>query len=146
MGNQRIEDISAKFDAVLEQRDIDAALSFFHPDCEIQILNQTLIGLDGARSWLHWLYQQAPKLHFKPIVIISEGNIFYEEFLVIVSLPNGKMIRSRQAETLIYENDKIKSLRIYFDPLDFAELVTKDPISKFIVKQIKKKAKIRLHG
>lgn len=79
-------------------------------------------------------------IRFEPVVVIAEGNIFYEEFYAIVTLKNGKEIRSHQAETLIYEEDKLKILRVFLNPLDFSDVVARDPFSKLIVNMIKKKA------
>ena len=37
----------------------------------------------------------------------------------------------------VYDGDyKVKSLRLYFDRLDFADAVTKGPISRFIVRML----------
>ena len=69
-----------------------------------------------------------------------EGNTFFEEFTVKARLFSGKEIKSQQAEVLVYENCKIKSLRLYFDRLDFAESVTGPPFGKIAVNQIVKKS------
>ncbi len=53
---------------------------------------------------------------------------------------DGEKACSKQAEVLVFENLKIKSLRIYFDRLDFSSSVAKDVISKTIVKQLVKKS------
>lgn len=135
-----IKKISEDFDQAIVDRDIEKILSFFHDECEIELLDQKLKGKIGARQWIDWLYSKAPKIYFKPSVIICEGNIFYEEFYAIITLSNGKIIKSHQAETLIYEDGKLKILRIFFNPLDFADIVAKDPITKLIVKKIKKKS------
>ena len=115
-------------------------MSIFAEDCVIEILGVTLNGKKGAQKWLNWLYSKAPALQFEPVVIISEGNVFYEEFFVHTMLPNGIKVISHQAETLIFENDKLKTLRVFFNPLDFSDLVAKGPISNGIIKIIQKKA------
>jgi len=51
-------------------------------------------------------------------------------------LYNGTEIKSKQAEVLLYENYKIKSLRLYFDRLDFAEAVTRGPVSQALVRRL----------
>jgi ketosteroid isomerase-like protein len=136
-----IKKIAEEFDIAIEKRDIREVLDFFSEDCEIELLGVKLYGKTGAKKWIEWLYSNAPKLQFEPVVIITEGNVFYEEFYVIVTLPNGKLVKSHQAETLLFENEKIKTLRIFFNPLDFSDVVTKGPISKGIVKYILKTAK-----
>ncbi|MBD3349950.1 MAG: hypothetical protein GF364_00510 [Candidatus Lokiarchaeota archaeon] len=135
-----VKQLSKEFDEALEKRDYREILGFFHEECEIEILNKVLRGKKGAEKWLDWLYENAPKIRFEPSVIISEENTFYEEFYAIVTLENGTEIRSHQAETLIYEDNKLKTLRVFLNPLDFSEIVAKDPFSNWILKTIKKKA------
>ena len=65
-----------------------------------------------------------------------EGNTFFEEFIVKARLHNGTEIKSKQAEVLLYENYKIKSLRLYFDRLGFAEAVTRGPVSQALVRRL----------
>jgi hypothetical protein len=65
---------------------------------------------------------------------------FFEEFLVKATLNNGKKANSKQSEILVYEGSKIKSLRLYFDRLDFLSSIVKDFISKTIINQIIKKS------
>jgi hypothetical protein len=65
-----------------------------------------------------------------------EGNVFFEEFLVKARLPDGTELESKQAEVLVYNEDyKVKSLRLYFDRLDFADAVAKDPLSRMIIRK-----------
>jgi hypothetical protein len=68
--------------------------------------------------------------------MVSNG-IFFEEFKVTGTLSNGKIVESKQSEVLVYENYKIRSLRLYFDRLDFADLVVNDFLSKRIVRMLK---------
>jgi hypothetical protein len=65
-----------------------------------------------------------------------EGNTFFEEFILVGTLPNGKIVESKQSEVLVYEDYKIKSLRVYFDRLDFADVVADSFISRKIVKTL----------
>jgi hypothetical protein len=71
--------------------------------------------------------------------MVTNG-VFFEEFKVTGTLPNGKIVESKQSEVLVYENYKIKSLRLYFDRLDFADLVVNDFLSKRIVKMLKSRS------
>ncbi|UYP48218.1 hypothetical protein NEF87_004503 [Candidatus Lokiarchaeum ossiferum] len=136
-----IKTIAENFDKALTERNIPSILKFFHENCEITTLNVPLKGKEGAQQWLKWLFEKTPQLDFEPVVIISEGNVFYEEFYAIVKLKNGQIIRSHQAETLIFEENKLKILKIFFNPLDFADIVAKDPISKRLIKIIQRKAR-----
>lgn len=122
-----------EFDNAIESKDIDHMVSFFVDDCEIELMGITLSGKDGARRWLEWLFGSLAGVKFKPVIIMVEGNVFFEEFILVGTLPNGKVVESKQSEVLVYEDYKIKSLRIYFDRLDFAEVVAKDFISRKIV-------------
>jgi hypothetical protein len=73
------------------------------------------------------------------VIMVNEG-VFFEEFIVTSSLPNGNLVKSKQSEVLVYEGYKIKSLRIYFDRLDFSDFVVRDFLSKRIVKMLKSRS------
>ena len=124
------------FDNAIESKDIDLMVSFFADDCEIELMGIKLSGKDGARRWLEWLFGTLVEVKFKPIIIMVEGNIFFEEFILVGTLPNGKIVESKQSEVLVYENYKIKGLRVYFDRLDFADVVAEDFISRKIVRTL----------
>ena len=123
-------------DNAIESRDIDHIVSFFADDCEIELMGVTLSGKNGARRWLEWLFDTLVEVKFKPVVIMVENSTFFEEFLLVGTLPNGKVVESKQSEVLVYENYKIKSLRVYFDRLDFADVVAEGFISKRIVRTL----------
>ena len=127
-------------DNAIESKNISEILTYFANDCEIELLRQQLFGKEGVKKWLDWLYKNFWQIKFQPIVIIVKGNTLFEEFIVRARLHSGIEIKSKQAEVVVYENDKIKSLRLYFDRLDFAESVTKDPISKATINRIIKKS------
>lgn len=124
------------FDNAIESKDIDHMVSFFADDCEIELMGIKLRGKEGARRWLEWLFGTLVDVKFKPVIIIVEGNVFFEEFILEGTLPNGKVVESKQSEVLVYENYKIKSLRVYFDRLDFADAVADGFVSKKIVKTL----------
>lgn len=72
-----------------------------------------------------------------PVTIMIEGNAFFEEFVVKAKLSNGTALESRQAEVLVLDEDcKITSLSPYFDRLDFADAVGRDPVSRFFVRRL----------
>ncbi|MGA1822686.1 MAG: nuclear transport factor 2 family protein [Thermoplasmatota archaeon] len=83
------------------------------------------------------MYSTLPEIRFEPVTIMIEGNTFFEEFVAVCKLKNGKTIRSRQAEVLIYEDYKVRSLRIYFDRLDFAEAVSDNPLKIAVINRIR---------
>ena len=43
-------------------------------------------------------------------------------------------------ETRIFKNDKLKTLRVFFGPLDLSDFAAKGSVSKEIIKIIQKKA------
>jgi hypothetical protein len=135
-----IRKMALALDNAIENKNIGEILASFADDCEIELLRQRLFGKEGVKKWLDWLYKNFWQIKFQPIVIIVRGTTLFEEFIVRARLHSGIEIKSKQAEVIVYENDKIKSLRLYFDRLDFAESVTKDPVSKATVNRIIKKS------
>jgi ketosteroid isomerase-like protein len=138
--DERIKAIAMEFDNAIESRNIDAIVEAFAEDCEIELLEIILSGKEGARKWVNWLFSSLPDVKFTPVVIMVKNGVFFEEFKVTGTLPNGKIVESKQSEVLVYENYKIKSLRLYFDRLDFADLVVNDFLSKRIVKMLKSRS------
>jgi ketosteroid isomerase-like protein len=129
----KIRKVAAAFDDALTNRNIEEITSAFADDCEIRLLGVKLTGKEGVKEWLNWLFKHLSSIEFVPVTIMVEGNVFFEEFIVRGTLPDGKALESKQAEVLIYEDYKIKSLRLYFDRLDFAEAVARGPISRRVV-------------
>ena len=137
MKTDKLREAAKELDVSLESKNIDQILPFFADDCEIELLGITVKGKEGVERWLKWQYEHVAKVKLVPVIIMTEGNVFFEEFVVNAKLHDGTKVESKQAEVLIYdENYKVKSLRLYFDRLDFANSVVKDPISKFIVRRL----------
>ena len=137
---EEIQRVAMDFDKAVENKDVEQILSSFTDDCEIELLGQRLVGKEGTRKWIDWFYGHLSEVKFEPITIMVEGDTFFEEFIVKARLHNGVEISSKQAEVLRYEDYKIKSLRLYFDRLDFAEVLAKGPISKALVTKLIKKS------
>ena len=97
-------------------------------------------GIKGAETWLKWMFTHIEEIKFEPVTIMIDGNTFFEEFIVNARLHNNINVRSKQAEVLIFDNYKVKSLRLYFDRMDFADSFTKGKIGKMIVKNIIKRS------
>lgn len=144
--DDEIKNIAMEMDNALEKRDIELITSFFSDDCEIKLLQLTLKGKDGVRKWLTWMFERVEDFTLEPVNILVEDDVFFEEFIVKATLPDGKKLISKQAEVLIYENYKIKSLRLYFDRLDFADVITTGFISRKIVESVIKKSLEGLQG
>lgn len=89
---------------------------------------------------MKWQFKHIAKIEFIPVTKIVSGNTFFEEYIAKAKLHDGEEIRSKQAVVLQFKDNLIKSLRLYFDRLDFADSVAKDVISKTIVKELVKKS------
>ena len=136
----RIIKLAAELDKDLEKQDVDKLISYFSEDCEIEILGLKLKGIIDLKKWLNWFFNLFDTIIFEPIVIMVEKNIFFEEFIIHVTYNQDKKLSVKIAEVLEYKNYKIKSLRLYLDRLDFADILTSGFLSKKIVKLIKKRS------
>jgi hypothetical protein len=137
---EKIRKLSLDLDKALENQDVELALSSFSDSCEIELLGIKLAGKVGVKRWLEWMYRHLAEVRFTPITIMLDGNVFFEEFLLRGRFHDGTEVESKQAEVLIYEGDKLKVLRLYFDRLDFAGSVAKGPIARAFVRWAKKKS------
>ena len=138
--SDEIRKVAMAFDKALENKDLQAIIETLADDCEIELLGVKLSGKAGAEKWFSWLYKHVAEMKLLPITIMVEGNLFFEEYIVKVKFHDGEEASSNQAEVLVFENLKIKNLRMYFDRLDFSSSVAKDVISKTIVRQLVKKS------
>jgi ketosteroid isomerase-like protein len=107
-------------DDALEAADIDRVLACFADDCTVELLGVRLRGLDGVRRWLAWVFAHVQRIEFAPRVISVDGDTFIEEFTVTGTMTDGRRLQSQWAEILTYRDDLVTSLRLYFDPIDFA--------------------------
>ncbi|MBK5113061.1 MAG: nuclear transport factor 2 family protein [Candidatus Heimdallarchaeota archaeon] len=135
-----IKSAAMDFDNAIEKMDIDELVEFFTDDCEVIVLDEILKGKNGVRKFFNWLFANIVRIKFDPVNIMVKNDVFFEEFTVKAKLPDGTSVVSNQAEVLVYENYKIKSLRLYFDRLDFANAIATDFISKGIIKTIVKRS------
>jgi hypothetical protein len=132
--------LAADLDDDLEKRDINKLVSYFSKDCEIEILGLTLKTHSGVRKWLEWFFSTLKLIKFEPIVIMVENDTFFEEFFIHGITNNEAELSVKVSEVLIYENYKIKSLRLYLDRLMFADAAITGFLGKRIVNIIKKKS------
>ena len=135
-----IRRVAMTLDNAIENKRLDAVLLCFDDDCEIELLRHSLYGKAGVEKWFDWLFKNIRQIKIQPVIIMAEGNILFEEFIIRARLHSGPEVKSKQSEVLVFENDKIKCLRLYFDRLDFADTVAKDPVSKAVVSRILKKS------
>jgi ketosteroid isomerase-like protein len=138
--SEEIRKIAIALDEALESKDLEAVMEKFVDDCEIELLSVKLHGKQGVRKWFNWIYKHVAEIKFLPVTIMVEGNTFFEVFTVEAKFHDGEEARSNQAVVLVFEDLKIKSLRMYFDRLDFSSSVAKDVISKTIVRELLKKS------
>jgi ketosteroid isomerase-like protein len=115
-----IRKAAGKLDAALAAGDIERVVTCFDPECEVELLGVRLDGHDGVRRWLDWIFSHVDSIDFTPRILSVDGDTFIEEFEVRGSLPGGQVVNSRWAEILTYRSNLVTSLRLYFDPIDFA--------------------------
>ena len=131
---------SLNLDNAIEDKDFESVASKFSDDCEIELLGVSLSGKGGVRKWMQWQFDHISKVRFIPVTKMVSGNTFFEEFIAMATLPDGEEIQSKQAVVLQFNGGLIRSLRLYFDRLDFADSIAKDIISKTIVRELIKKS------
>ncbi len=136
----KIIKLTEDLDNDLEIKNINKLVPYFSEDCEIEILGLNLRGKTNLKKWLKWFFNLFDTIKFEPIVILVENNIFFEEFIIHVTFNHGKKLNVKIAEVLEYQNYKIKSLRLYLDRLEFADILTTGFLSKKLVKMIIKRS------
>lgn len=111
---------ASELDEALEAADRDRVVACFAEDCTIELLGVRLRGHEGVRRWLEWVFAHVERIEFSPRVISVDGDVFIEEFGVTGTLAGGRRLESQWAEMLTYRDDLVTSLRLYFNPIDFA--------------------------
>jgi ketosteroid isomerase-like protein len=111
---------AAELDEALEAGDRDRVIACFSADCTIELLGVRLHGQDGVGRWLDWVFAHATRIQLSPRMITVDGDTFIEEFEVTGSFDDGRRVDSRWAEILSYRDNLVTSLRLYFNPIDFA--------------------------
>ena len=111
---------AAELDTALETGDLDRVVACFSEHCVVELLGVRLHGHDGVRRWLDWVFSRVDRIELTPRLISVDGDEFIEEFEVTAVLTGGRRISSQWAEVLTYRDDLVTSLRLYFNPIDFA--------------------------
>ena len=141
--SETIRVAAQRLDDALEAGDEEIVLSCFAETCVVELLNERLYGRAGVKKWLAWMRAAGvERIRLEPRAIAVEGDVFFEEFVARSRLVDGRQVVSRQAEMLTYENNKVVSLRLYFDPLDFAE--TQGWLATLIARVIRKRIRTDL--
>ena len=115
-----IRKAATELDAALEAGDFERVIACFDTECEIELLGVRLQGREGVRRWLEWVFDHVDSIAFTPRVITIDGDTFVEEFEVRGTLAGGRDLKSDWAEVLTYRSNLVTSLRLYFNPIDFA--------------------------
>ncbi len=137
---EKIKKVAMDLDNALEAKDLEFFKSCFTDDCEIELIGVTLKGISGVEKWWNYTFSYVKSFTLKPVVIMVDNDIFFEEFIVNAQLHDGSIVKSKWAEVLVYENYKVKSLRLYFDRLDFANAIADGYLSKKLINLIIKKS------
>ena len=135
----RIREVAMRLDDTLEVMDKEKVLEFFTDDCEIKFLGKTLRGKDGVIKWLDWMEAKGMSaMKLTPVNIQVIGDTFLEEFKAKAVLADGTEIEAEQCEVLVYEDYKVKSLRLYFDRVQYAPMITRSCIQRGVIKRLDK--------
>jgi ketosteroid isomerase-like protein len=127
-------------DDAIEKGNIDEVMPYFCDDCEVELLGVKLTGKEGLRKAFDWIYKYLKELVLVPVTIMVDGNTFFEEFIVKAKVKGGKELQVKQAEVLVYDNYKVKSLRLYFDRLELADAFVSNVLEQIMVKQLIKES------
>jgi len=135
----KIRKVAKDLDDAVEKHDIESVLSCFLDDCEIEVFGIVLRGKGHLKKALNWLYDMVGEIKFEPIVVMVNGNVFFEEF-ILKGRKDDKKFEVKAAEVLIYKNYKVEILRLYFDRLQVVKVISKGFFEKFVLNMIDKKS------
>jgi ketosteroid isomerase-like protein len=132
-----IRRVAMELDEAIERREIEVIATFFSDDCEIELLGVKLVGKDGLRKAVEWIYSHFKDIKLTPIVITVEDNVFFEEFIMSSKSSGNRVIELKQAEVLIYDDDlKVKRLSLYFDRLEMVESQGLNPFDRIVINRL----------
>lgn len=131
--------LAQKFNDAVADKDLDRFLQFFDNSCEIELMDLKLRGKDGAEKWFKWMFSYCEKAEFDYLNTAFNEDTFFVEYVLKADMKGGDSIKSKQAVVIGFEDKLVKSLRLYFDRLDFAYSVANFP-SRLIIDQIVKKS------
>jgi ketosteroid isomerase-like protein len=137
MISDQIRKAAKLLDDAVEKQNIEEILSCFADDCDIELLGVKLSGKAGLRKALGRMFMYFKEISFTPVTIMIEGDAFFEEFIFRAKSRTGKDIEMKQAEVLIYDPDyQVRSLRLYFDRLEFADAITSNILERIAIKRL----------
>jgi ketosteroid isomerase-like protein len=132
-----IRRVAKQLDDAIEAGEADAILSCFADDGEIELFGIRLKGKTAARKGIEWMYANLGEIHLEPVVIMVQGDVFFEEF-VIRATRRTTRTEIKAAEVLVYEDYRVKSLRLYLDRLQLAEATAKSLVERAIARRLDK--------
>ena len=135
----KIRKVAKDLDDAVEKHDIESVLSCFLDDCEVEVFGIVLKGKDHLKKALNWLYDMVGEIKFEPIIIMVNDDVFFEEF-ILKGRKHDKKFEVKAAEVLIYKDYKVNTLRLYFDRLQVAKVISKGFFEKFVLNMIDKKS------
>jgi len=135
---KEIRKYARALDDAIEKGNIEEVMSYFCDDCEVELLGVKLTGKEGLRKAFDWIYKYLKKMVLVPVTIMVDGNTFFEEFIIKAKVKGGKELQVKQSEVLVYDDYKVKSLRLYFDRLELADVFTSNVLEQVMVKQLVK--------
>ena len=135
---KEIRKYAKALDDAIEGGNIEEVMSYFCDDCEVELLGVKLNGREGLRKAFDWIYKYLKEMVLVPITIMVDGNVFFEEFVVKAKVKEGKELQVKQSEVLVYDDYKVKSLRLYFDRLELADAFTSNVLEQMMVKLLVK--------
>jgi len=130
-----IRKVAKILDDAVENEDKELVLSCFSEDGEIEVFGLKFKGHENIRKTIDWMYQRFGQIRFRPIIIMVDGSVFFEEFILSVK-PEDAEFEIKAAEVLVYEDYKIKSLRLYFDRLEIARMLSKGFFERPLINRI----------
>ena len=135
---KEIRKYARALDDAIERRNIEEVMSYFCDDCEFEFLGIKLTGKEGLRKAFEWMYKYLKDMVLVPITIMVDGNVFFEEFIVKTKVKGDKELQVKQSEVLVYDDYKVKRLRLYFDRLELADAFISNVLERMMVKQLVK--------
>ncbi len=135
--------IQAAHEAIIKN-DVEKLLTCFTADASITDAVGTLRGHDGVRTWIKWLYKSMSKVNLKETGLVIEGDKAAHEYVFEGTTPEGVNVNFSSLAIYEFKDEKIQSLRDYFDILGIAKQMAKGYIAKKAISSIEKQFKQEL--
>jgi hypothetical protein len=136
--SEKIRTVAKELDDAVERHDIPAVLTCFTDECSVELFGTTLHGKVQLEKALRWLYKIMGEIRFEPLTILINDEVFIGEFIF-----RGKKqkteISIKATEVLIYEDYKVKILRLYLDGLQIATVMSSGFFEKSLLRMVNKK-------